>query len=118
MLSLGPIIKRKLVQRRYKFSPRHFYHLAEPENLGSICRYGLLSVERLLDLALIPEDERQVILRQHRPESVVLANGIVIRDQKPMPPHLIARALPKDLSTSPWHRFLNRLVFVCSTRSR
>ena len=63
-----------------KFSPRHFYHLAEPENWISICRYGLLSTERLLDLARVPENEQQVILFQHRPESVVLANGIVIRD--------------------------------------
>ena len=117
MLSRGKIIKAKSVQRP-KFSPRHFYHLAEPENLGSICRYGLLSTERLLDLALIPENERQVILRQHRPESVVLANGIVIRDQKPMPPHLIARALPKDLPTSAWYRFLNRFVFLWSNRAR
>ena len=95
-----------------KFSPLHFYHLAEPENWISICRYGLLSTERLLDLARVPENEQQVILFQHRPESVVLANGIVIRDQKPMPPHLIARALPKDVPPTAWYRFLNRFIFL------
>ena len=91
------------MQKPNKFSPRHFYHLAEPENWISICRYGLLSTERLLDLARVPENEQQVILFQHRPESVVLANGIVIRDQKPMPPHLIARALPKDVPPAAWY---------------
>jgi hypothetical protein len=106
------------VQKPNKFSPHHFYHLAEPENLLSICRYGLLSTERLLDLAQVPENERQVILFQHRPESVVLANGIVIRDQRPMPPHLIARALPKDVPPSAWYRFLNRFVFLWSNRAR
>jgi hypothetical protein len=100
------------------FPLRHFYHLAEPANWPSIRRHGLLSTERLLDLAKVPENEREAILFRHRPESVVLANGIVIRDQKPMPPHLLARALPKDVSPSEWYRFLNGFVFLWSNRAR
>ena len=100
------------------FAPRYFYHLAEPANLASIRRHGLLSTERLLDLAKVPENEREAILFQHRPESVVLANGVIIRDQKPMPPQLLARALPKDVSPSEWYRFLNRFVFLWSNRER
>ena len=100
------------------FAPRYFYHLAEPANWPSIRRHGLLSTERLLDLAKAPGKEREAILWQHRPESVVLVNGTIIRDQRPMPPHLIARALPKDVSPSEWYRFLNRFVFLWSNRER
>jgi len=100
------------------FAPRHFYHLAEPDNWPLIRRHGLMSTERLLDLAKVTEKEREAILFQHRPESVVLPNGIIIRDQRPMPPHLIARALSKDVSPSAWYRFLNRFIFLWSTRAR
>jgi hypothetical protein len=101
-----------------KFAPCHFYHLAEPANWPLIRRHGLLSTERLLDLAKVPQKKRAAILFQHRPESVVLANGVIIRDQKPMPPLLLARALPKDVSPSEWYRFLNRFVFLWSNRER
>ena len=101
-----------------RFAPRHFYHWAEPSNLASIRQLGLLSTERLLDLAKIPKNEREAMLCQHRPESVVLPNGVIIRDQKPMPPRLIARALPKDVTPSAWYRFLNRFVFLWSNRER
>jgi hypothetical protein len=104
--------------RPRKFAPRHFYHLAEPANWPLIHRLGLLSTERLLDLAKVSEKEREAILCQHRPESVTLANGVVIRDQKPMPPLLLARALPKDVSPSEWYRFLNRFVFLWANRER
>ena len=100
------------------FAPRYFYHLADAANWPSIRRHGLLSTERLVGLAKVTENERERILCQHRLESVVLANGVVIRDQKPMPPLLLARALPKDLSPSEWYRFLNRFVFLWSNRER
>jgi hypothetical protein len=106
------------VKRSNSFYRSHFYHLAEPGNLASIRQHGLLSTDRLLDLAKVPENEREAILFQHRPESVVLPNGVIIRDQKPMPPRLIARALPKDVPPSAWYRFLNRFVFLWSNRAR
>jgi hypothetical protein len=106
------------VKRSNNFYRSHFYHLAEPSNLASIRQHGLLSTDRLLDLAEVPGNEREAILCQHRPESVVLPNGVIIRDQRPMPPRLIARALPKDLPPSAWYRFLNRFVFLWSTRAR
>jgi len=107
-----------LVKRGGSSSRSHFYHWAEPDNLASIRQHGLLSTERLLDLAKVPENEREAILCQHRPESVVLPNGVIIRDQKPMPPRLIARALPKEVPPSAWYRFLNRFVFLWSNRAR
>jgi hypothetical protein len=86
--------------------------------MASIRQHGLLSTDRLLDLAKVPENERDAILCQHRPESVVLPNGVIIRDQKPMPPRLLARALPKEVDPSAWYRFLNRFVFLWSNRAR
>jgi hypothetical protein len=68
------------MQRPSNFAPRYLYHLAEPADLPSIRRYGLLSTERLLDLAEVPASKREAILFRHRPESVVLANGVIIRD--------------------------------------
>jgi hypothetical protein len=115
-IDLHSVKKRELIPTR--FAPRHFFHLAEPANWPSIRRHGLLSAERLLDLAKAPKKEREAILFQHRPESVVPANGVIIRDQKPMPPHLLARALPKDVTPSEWYRFLNRFVFLWSNRAR
>jgi hypothetical protein len=35
-----------------------------------------------------------------------------------MPPLLLARALPKDVSPSEWYRFLNRFVFLWANRER
>jgi hypothetical protein len=104
------------VNKRYR--PTYFYHLAHPTNFRSIRQNGLLSTERLIELTQLPENERQAILFQHRPESMVLANGVIIRDQKPMPPRLLARALPQGVPPSSWYRFLNRFVFLWTNRAR
>jgi hypothetical protein len=45
-----------------------------------------MSTERLLGLACIGEQERAAMLRSHRGDSVRLSNGVLIRDQRPMPP--------------------------------
>src|SRR5262249_35100810 len=101
-----------------EFRPSYFYHWAELSNLASIRRHGLLSTERLLALANIPTIKRETILSQYRPNQLVLRNGIIIRDQRPMPPDLLANALPNDISTSDWYRFLNRFVFLWANRQR
>ena len=46
------------MKRSSSFCRSHFYHLAEPANLASIRQHGLLSTDRLLDLAKVPESER------------------------------------------------------------
>jgi hypothetical protein len=101
-----------------KFAPTHFYHWTEAPNLPSILRHGLLSTERLLALSNLPEERRETILSQHRPSQLVLPNGVIIRDQTPMPPNLLAKALPKEISPSDWYRFLNRFVFLWANRER
>ena len=98
--------------------PRHFYHLAEPANLASIRRHGLLSAERLMKLARIGSDELHSALSRHRPSSLVLSNGVIIRDQSPMPPSALARALPPGVVPGDWYRFLNGFVFLWANRER
>jgi hypothetical protein len=101
-----------------EFRPPYFYHWAEPANLASIRLHGLLSTERLVALSNLTAKKREQILSRHRPDQLVLPNGIIIRDQNPMPPGLLAKALPKNVSPSDWYRFLNRFVFLWADRDR
>jgi len=94
------------------------YHLAEPDNLPSIREHGLMSTEKLLGLIGMPDDERAAWLRQHRPNSVRLSDGVLIRDQRPMPPNALARALVDGLSPADWYALLNRHVFLWPGRDR
>lgn len=98
--------------------PTYFYHWAEPSNLASIRRHGLLSTERLVAFSNLPNPKRKKILSQHRPNQLLLPSGVIIRDQTPMPPDLLAKSLPKGISTSDWYRFLNRFVFLWADRER
>jgi hypothetical protein len=53
------------------------YHLAEASNLASILQHGLMSTERLLDLACVAKPERDVLLRVHRPDNIRLSGSVV-----------------------------------------
>lgn len=64
------------------------YHLAEAANMPGIRAHGLLSTARLAERAGVPDRER--VLRTHRPGHVVLPDGVMIRDQRPMPPTQLA----------------------------
>jgi hypothetical protein len=90
--------------------PRHIYHLADAANWESIQQYGLLSTSSLLDLAGIEGREREGIEQQHRARQVILANGAVIRDQKPMPPAILERCL-HGMTPCEWYALLNARVF-------
>jgi hypothetical protein len=94
------------------------YHLAEADNLDSILEHGLMSTERLLDMARISGPEQTALLRSHRPDHVRLSEGVVIRDQRPMPPAALARALDDGLEPSDWYALLNGFVFFWPGRER
>jgi hypothetical protein len=98
--------------------PELLYHLAEADNLDSILRHGLMSTERLLGLAGVTEPERALILRGHRKDGVRLPNGVLIRDQRPMPPAVLAKALDDGLAPSDWYALLNSFVFLWPDRKR
>lgn len=90
--------------------PSRVFHLAEEANLDSIRRHGLLSATRLLALTGVPEEEREQRSRTHRPEREKLSDGVVIRDQKPMPPALLERCLV-GMTPAEWYALLNAKVF-------
>jgi hypothetical protein len=100
------------------FPSAHFFHIAEPLNLPSIRRHGLLSSERLVAQTTSVESERETILRRHRIGSLVLPNGVIIRDQSPMPPNLLAPALRDGMTPPEWYRFLNGFVFLWANEDR
>ena len=90
--------------------PPTLYHLTQVENWPSIERYGLLSTQALLDLAKLYEIERERIGHQHRAERVVLPNGVIISDQKPMPPKALKPCL-HGVTPEQWYALLNSKVF-------
>lgn len=91
------------------------YHLAESSNLPSILQHGLLSAERLFALAGVPHVSA---LRAHRPACLRLSDGILVRDQKPMSPNLLAPALDGGLTPADWYALVNRFVFLLPDRTR
>jgi uncharacterized protein DUF7002 len=101
-----------------RFPPSSFYHWADPANLPSIRRHGLLSTERLISLAGLNGAKRAGMLSQYRPNRLELPNGIVIRDRTPMPPDLLAKALTPGVSPSDWYRLLNGFVFLWGSFER
>ncbi len=90
--------------------PSILYHLTQVVNWPSIERNGLLSTQALLDLAGLSDKEREHVEHQHRTEHVVLPNGVIISDQKPMPPTALARCL-HGLTPEQWYALLNSKVF-------
>jgi hypothetical protein len=90
--------------------PPYLYHLAEEENWASIQRHGLLSTSALLDLAGVTGSERESVERWHRTHLTALANGAIVRDQKPMPPAALDRCL-RGMTPSDWYMLLNGRVF-------
>src|SRR5262245_4878183 len=86
------------------------YHLAEAENWPSIQRNGLFSTSVLLKRAEISGSSRAVIEQEHRPKRTILSSGLVIRDQRPMPPAALQRCLV-GLTTAQWYQLLNSKVF-------
>lgn len=49
--------------------------------------------------------------RRHRPTAQRLASGVLIRNQKPMPPAALARCLKGGLKPEDWFELLNSKVF-------
>lgn len=90
--------------------PPFVYHLAEAENWPSIQRYGLLSTRALLDRIGMNGSCRAAIEREHRPNRIILPTGVVIRDQKPMPPAALEGCLV-GMTASQWYELLNSKVF-------
>jgi hypothetical protein len=89
----------------------HLYHLAEEGNLPSIERTGLLSTSQLLDRAGVHGTERTRLERQQRISRTSLPDGVIIRDQLPMPPGALSRCLIDGTRPQQWYALLNTMVF-------
>ena len=87
-------------------------HLANADNVPSILEHGLLSTERLLGLTGKAKTERVAAPRRQRRESLCLAEGVTIPDQRPMPPSDLACALDDSLEPGDRYTLLNSYVFL------
>lgn len=110
----------ELVEQFAALYPR-LYHMAESGSWPSIRERGLLSTTALLDLFGIDGVQRDEIESQWRPELVQIPDPIhgtaVIRDQHPMPPEHLAKALD-GITPQQWYRFLNRKAFLWLSEER
>ena len=96
------------------------YHMAEADAWQPIKANGLLSTSAALDFHAASESRREELEAGHRPEKVKLGSGlaaITLRDQIPMPPSRLARAL-QDASPADWYRLLNAKVFMWAQERR
>ncbi len=93
------------------------FHLAEASNLPSILEHGLMSTKRLFGLTLVPEADQAGRLRSHRPDNERLSDSVLIRDQKPMPPSALERALEDGLTPPIGMRFSTTLSSSGSIRA-
>jgi hypothetical protein len=84
------------------------YHLVDASNWASVQNHGLMSACRLMQVCGGIEDGAA---QHHRPTSRRLASGVLIRDQKPMPPKALARCLRSGLTPEDWFELLNSKVF-------
>ncbi|MDX0571087.1 hypothetical protein GOC91_16190 [Sinorhizobium medicae] len=98
------------------------YHMAHDGAWPAIEQHGLLSASALLDLYGVDGDGRFALESQRRPESVALQGqglmGAVIRDQKPMRDHLLARCLQDGLTPREWYEILNSRSFFWLSSER
>jgi hypothetical protein len=84
------------------------YHLLDASNWASVRTHGLMSARRLMKVCGGTEYTPSV---NHRPTSLRLPTGVLIRDQRPMPPRALMRCLRSGLIPRDWYELLNSKVF-------
>lgn len=84
------------------------FHLVDAGNWASVQQHGLLSATRLIEAAGSRDKSAS---RRHRPEQMRLPSGVLLRNQRPMPPAALARALRNGLQPEDWFELLNSKVF-------
>ena len=87
------------------------YHLVDESNLSSIERDGLLCTSRLLKRAGVRGDECARLERQQRRARTRLPDGVIIRDQVPMPPGALSRCIVDGTTPEEWYALTNSMVF-------
>lgn len=96
--------------------------MAQAGTWQSIQRRGLLSTTAALDALGIHGAQRDALEGGHRPGMLSLlpglADDIVLRDQKPMPPNRLRHALPPNITPEEWYRLINGKVFFWVSEER
>ena len=91
------------------------FHMTEAGAWPTVCRFGLLSAQALVELFEVPEPRRTRLISQRRERAEKLehpAHGTaVLRDQAPMSEAKL-RACLTDLEPTQWYQLLNRRVFL------
>ena len=107
--------------RLVELYPR-IYHMAEVGTWDSIRARGLMSTSAVLDHLKVSGDERRRIEEGHRPAKLTVRpnspDGIVLRDQIPMPPSRLLKALRGKTSLEAWYATINAKVFFWAEEDR
>lgn len=109
------------LQQVVKHYPR-LYHMAEADSWSSIRTHGLLSSNEVVRRAGLTGDAADQLRRSHRhakvPVVVPSIGTVVLRDQIPMEPARIRKALPADTTPSDWYEIINERVFFWVANER
>ena len=92
------------------------YHMAEEKSWDSIRKYGLLSVSALIDLFGVGGVKRHKLYSKWRGnQSHILRHSVhgraIVRDQHPLPPALLEKALDHGMTPEQWYEYLNCRCF-------
>jgi hypothetical protein len=88
--------------------------MAERHAWPSIRDRGLFSTAAVLDMFGVGGIQRFALESSHRPDKVAVGQGaeqIVLRDQKPMEPSRLAKALRNGVTVQQWYETINTKVF-------
>jgi hypothetical protein len=109
------------IQRVIELYPTVF-HMAEAGSWASIRERGLMSTSAVLDHFNVVGAERSRIEAGHRTTKIPVQPGrqdaIVLRDQIPMPPARLLRALGGSTTPEDWYRIINAKVFFWAEEHR
>jgi len=98
------------------------YHMAEADTWPSIRDNGLLSTSAVLDHLEVYGTQREQYEARHRPTKTTISGAglgpIILRDQKPMKPDRLSRALGAATTPEQWYRLLNEKVYFWVAEER
>lgn len=97
--------------------PAIAYHLTLAVNWPSIQEQGLLSAHELIVHAAQSDPTVLAMLGAHRARRIALSRGVVLNDQAPMSPSVLAKCLV-GMTEVAWYGFLNQKVFFWLDRDR
>jgi len=110
-----------LLEKLFELYPR-LYHMAEAGTWESIRQRGLLSASAVLDLFHLHGAQRAIYEDEHRAEMLSVPCGqtdhIVLRDQRPMPPERLRKALTDGTTPAQWYHLINGKVFFWAEHHR